>query len=72
VPVGYRTGGITEPPTNNVDVALSDGERATPPEVVMALGKGDINLGHKICEALLKKFRDEDVKRIASLPGPAK
>ena len=54
-----------------VPIKAAHGERSTPPDVVAAIGNGDIEEGHKICAELVKKSRQQDIKTLKSLPGPS-
>lgn len=65
-------GGSAMAKPRKVDIMAAGGERISPPEVVCALGNGDMEHGHRVCEALLKKFRAEDVRTISNLPGPSR
>ena len=66
--VQMARGGVTP----SVAIKAADGERCSAPHVVAAIGGGDIKRGHAICDALVKNFRDDDIKTLAALPPPSK
>jgi hypothetical protein len=55
-----------------VPVKIAHGERCTPPEIVLAIGDGDMDRGHSVCEYLTRRFRQEDIETLKKLPGPAR
>lgn len=57
---------------NVVPIRISDGEIVVNPEQVAALGGGDIEQGHRVLEAIVKKIRAENIAHLKSLPPPAK
>lgn len=54
-----------------VPIRISDGEFVMTPEQVAELGRGDIGQGHRILDAFVKYVRDNHIKTLQSLPGPA-
>lgn len=55
-----------------VPVIVAGGEYIIPPEVVDAIGDGDMKKGHAILDDFVKSRRKQTVKHLKSLPGPAK
>lgn len=56
----------------SVPVIVAGGEYIIPPEVVEEIGGGDMNRGHSLLDAFVKKHRQRTVKHLKSLPGPAR
>ena len=76
-PGGYATGGLpgfaegrVPHGTGTVPVRLSGGEVVLPPWFVHAVGRGDIERGHDVLDAFVKKIRARLIKKLRSLPGP--
>jgi len=55
-----------------VPVVVAGGEYVIPPEDVTALGHGDLDKGHRILDAFVKKMRAKTIKTLQKLPGPKK
>lgn len=55
-----------------IPIKISDGEFVVAPEKVAQIGGGDMNRGHKILDAFVRKVRDQHIKTLQSLPPPAK
>ena len=66
---GFAKGGPVHDP---VDVMTAGGEFVIPPEVVAAIGGGDIKRGHEILDQWVVSNRKKHVKTLRGLPGPAK
>jgi hypothetical protein len=64
----YASGGATDA----VPIVAAGGEYVIPPEDVMHLGGGDVDHGHKILDAFVKKMREKTIKTLQGLPGPKK
>jgi hypothetical protein len=54
-----------------IPVLTAGGEFVIAPEYVRMVGKGNINLGHKILDEFQKRVRLDHIKTLQSLPGPA-
>lgn len=65
---GYASGGAT----SAVPIVAAGGEYVIPPEDVMHLGGGNLDHGHKILDAFVKKMREKTIKTLQRLPGPKK
>lgn len=65
---GYARGGSTDA----VPIVAAGGEYVIPPEDVMHLGGGNLDHGHKILDAFVKKMREKTIKTLQGLPGPKK
>jgi hypothetical protein len=55
-----------------VDCVLASGEYAIAPHVVRSIGRGDVDLGHKILDKWSMDVRKDHIRTLASLPPPAK
>lgn len=66
--VGFADGGATE----GVPIVAAGGEYVIPPEDVVHIGGGDMDHGHKVLDAFVKKMRQKTIKTLQGLPGPKK
>lgn len=55
-----------------VPIMAAGGEYVIPPEVVEMLGEGDPAHGHAVLDAFILKVRNDTIKELKKLPGPAK
>jgi len=55
-----------------VPIVAAGGEYVLTPKQVLAIGKGDLDLGHKVLDEFVKRYRAETIKTLRKLPGPAK
>jgi hypothetical protein len=55
-----------------VPIVAAGGEYVIPPEDVVHIGGGDLDHGHKVLDAFVKKMRQKTIKTLQSLPGPKK
>lgn len=77
-PYGAKGGPYNEPlpekaaggATNTVPIIAAGGEYVISPEEVMHVGKGDLDLGHRVLDEFVKRMRAETVKTLKALPGP--
>jgi hypothetical protein len=53
-------------------VVVAGGEYILSPEEVRAFGDGDLEEGHKVLDAFVKKQRQKHIKTLRKLPPPAK
>jgi hypothetical protein len=67
-----RFGGHVAGAVRATPIMASDGEFVIPPDEVKRRGGGSLNKGHKILDAWIKSQRDEHIKTLKNLPGPAK
>jgi len=65
----YAGGGA---PGEKVAIVAAGGEYVIPPEVVAAIGGGDMNVGHTELDDFVKKMRAKTVKTLRGLPPPKK
>lgn len=65
---GARGEGMGQP----VPINAAGGEFIIPPEVVMKIGGGNLNHGHKILDNWIMQIKKEHAETIKKLPGPAK
>jgi hypothetical protein len=52
-------------------IAASGGEFVISPGEVKRRGGGDINAGHKFLDEFVKQVRNDHIKTLKNLPGPA-
>ena len=64
----FAAGGATD----GVPIVAAGGEYVIPPEDVVHIGGGDLDHGHKVLDAFVKKMRQKTIKTLQSLPGPKK
>jgi hypothetical protein len=55
-----------------VPIVVAGGEYTIPPEVVAAIGGGDVKKGHALLDKWVLKLRQDHIKTLKRLPGPAK
>lgn len=58
--------------TDGVPIVAAGGEYVIPPEDVVHIGGGDLDHGHKVLDAFVKKMRQKTIKTLQNLPGPKK
>lgn len=58
--------------TSGVPIVAAGGEYVIPPEDVVHIGGGDLDHGHKVLDAFVKKMRQKTIKTLQNLPGPKK
>lgn len=69
----FFAGGVAENDNGNyVPIVAAGGEYVITPGEVTALGKGDIDRGHAILDAFVKKMRAKTIDTLKALPGPKK
>lgn len=56
----------------DVPILASGGEYIVPPETVESIGGGDMDAGHSILDAFVKKIRSSTINDMTNLPGPEK
>ena len=66
--VGMADGGAAP----GVPIVAAGGEYVIPPEDVVRIGGGNLDHGHKILDAFVKKMRQKTIKTLQGLPGPKK
>jgi hypothetical protein len=64
----HASGGATD----GVPIVAAGGEYVIPPEDVVHIGGGDLDHGHKVLDAFVKKMRQKTIKTLQGLPGPKK
>jgi hypothetical protein len=57
---------------SGVPIVAAGGEYVIPPEDVVHIGGGDLDHGHKVLDAFVKKMRQKTIKTLQNLPGPKK
>lgn len=57
---------------SHIPIIAAGGEYLVPPEVVAAIGGGDIDRGHKILDLFVVHARKKTTKEMSKLPGPKK
>lgn len=58
--------------TNKVPIMAAGDEHVVPPEVVKAFGRGSMEAGHERLNKMVMEERQRHIRRLASLPPPAK
>ena len=69
LPKAFADGGM---PGEKVPIVAAGGEYVIPPEVVMSIGGGNMDVGHKQLDDFVNKMRAKTVKTLKNLPGPRK
>jgi hypothetical protein len=69
MPTKAEGGGITD---DLVPIVAAGGEYVITPQQVASIGKGDLDHGHKILDAFVKKTRAKTIDTLKKLPGPKK
>lgn len=69
LPKAFASGGETG---EKVAIVAAGGEYVIPPEIVVSIGGGDMEVGHAELDDFVKKMRAKTVKTLKSLPGPKK
>ena len=69
LPKAFAGGGMAG---EKVPIVAAGGEYVIPPEVVINVGGGDMNVGHTELDDFVKKMRAKTVKTLKALPGPKK
>lgn len=71
--LGQKTGFFADGgATDGVPIVAAGGEYVIPPEDVVHIGGGDLDHGHKVLDAFVKKMRQKTIKTLQNLPGPKK
>jgi len=70
--IPYSSGKAGGGSTNGVPIVAAGGEYVIPPEDVVHIGGGDLDHGHKVLDAFVKKMRQKTIKTPQNLPGPKK
>ena len=55
-----------------VPIVAAGGEYVLSPEEVRKVGNGDLETGHKVLDAFIKRYRKETIDTLKKLPGPKK
>lgn len=55
-----------------VPIVAAGGEYVLSPEEVRKVGSGDLETGHKVLDAFIKRYRKETIDTLKKLPGPKK
>jgi hypothetical protein len=58
--------------TDAVPIVAAGGEYVLSPEEVRKVGNGDLETGHKVLDAFIKRYRKETIDTLKKLPGPKK
>lgn len=73
---GHADGGEADMPPDQEDshipIIAAGGEWIIHPDVVRALGAGDLTKGHRILDKFVLHTRKENIKTLKKLPGPKK
>ena len=63
---GYEAGGAVD----HVPIIAAGGEMVIPPEAVREVGHGNLDAGHRVLDALVKRVRKEHIDTLKKLPPP--
>jgi len=55
-----------------VPIVAAGGEYVLSPEQVRMIGEGDLEVGHKVLDEFVKRYRKETINTLRKLPGPKK
>lgn len=55
-----------------VPIVAAGGEYVLSPDQVRMVGRGDLELGHKVLDEFVKRYRKETINTLKKLPGPKK
>lgn len=69
---GGSMSGFSKPKAPDVPVIVAGGEYIIDPETVSAIGKGNVDRGHRMLDEWVKKTRKELISTLKKLPPPAK
>lgn len=58
--------------SDTLPIMASDGEFLVSPEDVAQIGGGDIGEGHRLLNAFIMNTRQENIKKLQSIPEPSK
>lgn len=58
--------------TGSVPIIAAGGEFVISPSDVRKVGSGDLDRGHRVLDAWIKRMRKDQIKTLKALPGPAK
>lgn len=58
--------------TSGVPIVAAGGEWVISPEQVRQVGAGDVDMGHRVLDAFVRKVRHELIGTLQKLPGPKK
>jgi hypothetical protein len=70
-PLEAHGGVVPNTSSPGTPINISGGEFVIPPEEVKRRGRGDVDHGHEILDALINQLRAEHIKTLKNLPGPA-
>ena len=68
----HSRGGEANDHGEPVPIVAAGGEHVLSPEQVRMAGEGDLDLGHRVLDAFVKRVRSEAITTLKRLPGPAK
>ena len=53
-------------------IVAAGGEYVLSPDEVRMAGEGDLEIGHKVLDEFVKRYRAQTIKTLKNLPGPKK
>jgi hypothetical protein len=72
-PYGMADGGAADHDDGpGVPIVAAGGEYVVHPEHVKQVGGGDLDMGHKVLDEFVKRYRKELIDTLKKLPGPRK
>jgi hypothetical protein len=57
---------------SGVPIVAAGGEYVLSPDQVRMAGAGDLEMGHKVLDEFVKRYRKQTIKTLQNLPGPKK
>jgi len=58
------------PSDGSVPIVAAGGEYVLSPDEVMHAGAGDLDVGHRVLDTFVKRYRAQTIKTLSKLPGP--
>lgn len=71
-PYGMAAGGVAENEDPGIPIVAAGGEWVVHPHHVRNVGGGDLDMGHKVLDEFVKRYRKELIDTLKKLPGPRK
>jgi Family of unknown function (DUF6496) len=68
----FKAGGVVDHGGDGVPIMGASGEYVLHPDDVRKIGLGNISHGHDVLDAWVKKTKEDQIRTLKKLPGPAK
>lgn len=69
-PLAHASGGEADGEDDGVPIVAAGGEFVVAPRDVAGIAGGDMELGHRALDEMVKRIRADTVKTLQNLPGP--